>query len=60
MRYMKTTVSIRSTQTNRIKGELIRMEYDHRFGEQYLIKTYHPDWGEEYFWMRENEVRFQR
>jgi hypothetical protein len=53
-------VSIRSSQTERSYGELVRTEYDHRFGEQYLIRTFHQDWGDEYFWMRENEVRFQR
>ena len=56
----RTRVSIRSSQTPRIAGDLISMEYDHRYGEQYLVKTYHPEWGEEYFWMKENEVRFQR
>ena len=53
-------VSIRSSQTERTYGELVRTEYDHKFGEQYLVRTFHRDWGDEYFWMRETEVKFQR
>ena len=59
-RNVRTRVSIRSSQTQRTYGEIVRSEYDHRYGEQFLIRTFHPDWGDEYFWMKENEIRVQR
>lgn len=54
-----TMVKISSSQTNRKTGEIIRVEEDYTWGCQYLIKTYHPDWGYENFWMREHEIIIQ-
>jgi len=50
-------VKIESSQTQRKAGEVVRIEEDYNWGNQYLVKTYHPDWGYECFWFREHEIR---
>lgn len=56
----RTYVLIRSNQTSRTRGELVRVERDSRYGNQYYVMSYHPDWGNEFFWFREHELQFVR
>ncbi len=51
-------VTIRSVQTPREQGEIMRVENDYIHGDQFLVKTYSREWGVEFFWMRKEELAF--
>jgi len=55
---MNREVLLKSSQTGRKYGQIIRVIEDPIHGPQFYVKTFHDVWGDEFFWMKESEIRF--
>lgn len=49
-------VYIKSDQTSKTKGNIIKVEYDRVWGPQYLVEVEDKNWGTETFWMKKAEI----
>lgn len=53
------SVVVHSDQTTKRNGEVVRVEHDKIWGPQYLVSVPDHEMGEEFFWMRRNEITFK-
>lgn len=53
------SVVVHSDQTTKRYGDVVKIEHDRVWGPQYLVVVNDPEWGDEQFWMRRNEITFR-
>jgi hypothetical protein len=52
----RRSLKIRSSQTSQKTAILVRKEDHPVWGTQYNVLVNNPEWGPEYFWMKEKEI----